>query len=137
MKKLFTLAAVIFAIMAVFAEEESMNPVGAYAAKLPSADGMGRIIIIHLFSNGNAMRTNVYIGKPSGDYVEQGKWEIKDNIITVAVEKERKGPAVIGSKLKFRLEKDGLVPIQYDETPFGEKLTIKFVKLSEVTPPKK
>ncbi|HDG68327.1 MAG TPA: hypothetical protein ENG11_04195, partial [candidate division Zixibacteria bacterium] len=74
MKKLFTLAVVIFAIMAVFAEEENINPVGAYAAKLPSADGMGRIIIIHLFSNGNAMRTNVYIGKPSGDYVEQGKW---------------------------------------------------------------
>jgi len=137
MRKLFTLAMVIFAVMVFFAEEESPNPVGSYAAKLPPADGMGRIIIIHLFSNGNAMRTNVYVGNPSGNYVEQGKWEIKDNIVTVTVEKERKGPAVIGSKLKFRLEKDGLVPIQYDETPFGEKLTIKFVKLNEVTPPKR
>lgn len=58
-------------------ESYSDSPEGTYVAELPSASGMGRMIVLHLFENGNAIRTNIYIGEPDGDYVEEGKWVVE------------------------------------------------------------
>ncbi|MCD6319462.1 MAG: copper resistance protein NlpE N-terminal domain-containing protein [Candidatus Desulfofervidaceae bacterium] len=135
----YTFIAIIFAsFMFAFAESNEtaqgniISPIGTYAAKLPSASGMGRIAIIHLFANGNAMRTNIYIGKPKSDYIENGVWEMKGKtlIVTLTIEKDNAG---IEKKkvLKFKLEGNNLISTQYDEKPFGES-EIKFTKISEV-----
>ena len=119
------------------AEKNTISPVGTYAAKLPSASGMGRIAIIHLFENGNAMRTNIYIGKPEGDYVEDGKWKSKGETIEVILTVEQSRTVKKQKILKFKIDGENLIATQYDEKPFGKAQGIEFVRIPEVTPDEK
>ena len=68
-------------------ESYSDSPEGMFAAKMPSASGMGRLIVIHLFANGNALRSNIYIGEPGGDYIEEGTWSASEGEVTVLLAK--------------------------------------------------
>jgi hypothetical protein len=90
---------------------------GSYVTELPSASGMGRLIVLHIFENGNALRTNVYIGKPNGDYIEEGTWSIQDGILTVIIANTAEPPEEI--ELIFTVEENGLRSVKYDESPLG------------------
>ena len=104
------------------------SPVGTYVSKLPSASGMGRITIIHLFANKNALRTNVYIGEPGGDYVEEGTWSEENGKIIVVLETSGEQP----KKTELTFQKDGknLISTEYDEKPFGKE-EIRFTRIPE------
>ncbi|MCD6595281.1 copper resistance protein NlpE N-terminal domain-containing protein [bacterium] len=110
---------------------DSVSPVGLYTVKLPSADGMGRVALIHIFANGNAMRSNIYIGKPKGDYIEEGVWKMKGKtlIVTLTIEQSKAGIKK-NRILKFKIDGNKLIATQYDEKPFGKK-EIKFTKIPE------
>jgi len=137
MKNVFPILAILLSILSVCAvsqetaKTDSISFTGTYAAKLPSASGMGRIAIIHIFANGNAMRTNIYIGKPKGDYIEEGVWKMKGKtlIVTLTIEQSKAGIKK-NRILKFEFDGDNLISTQYDEKPFGKK-EIKFTKISE------
>jgi len=109
-----------------------LSPVGMYVVKLPSASGMGRVIILHIFKNGNALRSNIYIGRPHGDYVEEGKWQQNADTLklTLTGYTSRYGKEKISKTLLFKIVQNGLVTIKYDETPFGRK-QIRFTKVPE------
>ena len=106
----------------------STSPEGMFVAKLPSASGMGRIIVIHLFENGNAMRSDIYIGEPSGDYVEKGTWSEKDGVINVLLKNTAEPPVDVA--LSFKYDSGGLTSIKYDETPMG-KTEIRFTRVEK------
>ena len=104
------------------------SPAGTYISKLPSASGMGRITIIHLFANKNALRTNIYIGEPKGDYVEEGTWSEENGKIIIVLEISGEQPKKI--ELTFQMAGKDLISTEYDEKPFGRE-EIKFVRIPE------
>ena len=104
------------------------SPEGMFAAKMPSASGMGRLIVIHLFENGNALRTNVYIGEPEGDYIEEGTWSADDGVVNVVLKNTAQPPKDV--KLSFEVNSEGLTSIKYDETPMGEEVVF-FTRVAE------
>ena len=104
------------------------SPAGMFVAKMPSASGMGRIIVIHLFENGNALRSNIYIGEPSGDYIEEGTWSEKDGVINVLLKNTAEPPVDVA--LSFKYDSGGLTSIKYDETPMGKK-EIRFTRVEK------
>ena len=105
-------------------ESSTDEPVGTYVAELPSASGMGRLIVLHLFENGNAIRTSVYIGEPQGDYVEEGTWSAKNDGVSIIL-KNSAGENVV---LFFKVGSEGLRSTDYDETSMG-KSEIKFTRV--------
>jgi len=127
----FLLLVLAFSLFAGEGTVDSTSPVGTYVAKLPSASGMGRIAIIHIFENGNAMRSNIYIGKPEGDYIEEGKWSLDNDVLKVELKVgESKMGVALMRTLKFKFDGKDIVSIKYDETPFGKK-EIKFTRIPE------
>jgi|GEM_PF-3324117 len=104
------------------------SPEGMFVAKLPSASGMGRLTIIQLFENGNAIRTSVYVGEPQGDYIEEGTWGAENGVINVVIENTAEPPEEI--EFVFRVDSGGLTSIKYDETPFG-KTKVRFTRVPE------
>ena len=106
-------------------ESCSDSPEGMFVAKIPSASGMGRLIVIHLFENGNALRTNIYIGEPGGDYIEEGTWSAENGAVKVVLKNTAQPPVDV--ELSFRVDSGGLTSIKYDETPFGKE-EIRFTR---------
>ena len=107
-------------------ESCSDSPEGMFVAKMPSASGMGRLIVIHLFENGNALRTNIYIGEPGGDYIEEGTWSAENGTVSVVLKNTAEPPVDV--ELSFRVDSGGLTSIKYDETPF-DKEKIRFTRI--------
>ena len=137
MKKIFLMFIIAAFALAMFigcastnemAKADSASPEGMFAAKLPSASGMGRLIVIHLFENGNALRTNVYIGEPGGDYVEKGTWNEKDGVINVLLKNTAEPPVDVA--LSFKYDSAGLTSTKYDETPMG-KTVVFFTRVAK------
>lgn len=110
------------------AKASSASPEGMFVVKLPSASGMGRLTIIQLFENGNAIRTSVYIGEPEGDYIEEGTWTIEHGEVKIILKNTAVPPKDV--ELSFRVDSEGLTSIKYDETPFN-KTDIRFTRVPE------
>jgi hypothetical protein len=104
------------------------SPEGMFVTQLPSADGMGRAVILQLFENKNALRTYAFLGKPQGDYIEEGTWNITGDAINVVLKNTANPPQDVA--LSFKLVSDGLISIKYDETPSG-KTVVKFTRVPE------
>jgi len=107
-------------------ESYTDEPVGTYVAELPSASGMGRLIVLHLFENGNALRTSTYVGEPQGDYVEEGTWKVLDGEVKVLLANPDDASEEINLSFKYDIE--GLRSTVYDETPLGRE-TIRFTRV--------
>ena len=100
-------------------ESYTDEPVGSYVAELPSASGMGRMIVLHIFENGNALRTSVYVGEPEGDYVEEGTWVVEKGELKVNLASTSEPPKEV--YLSFKYDSEGLRSIEYDESPMGKE----------------
>lgn len=109
-------------------ESTTASPEGVFAAELPSASGMGRLIVIHLFENGNAMRTSVYIGELQGDYVEEGTWSADDGVVNVVLKNTAQPPVDV--ELSFKFDSGGLTSTSYDESPMG-KTEVHFTRVAK------
>ena len=140
MKK--TIITVLFVMTAIFllqgcraseelsyhlSESYTDEPVGTYVAELPSASGMGRLIVLHIFENGNAIRTSMYIGEPGGDYVEEGKWLVEKGELKIILANTSEPPKDI--YLSFKYDIEGLRSTSYDETPMG-KAEVRFTRVA-------
>ncbi len=104
------------------------SAVGTYVAELPSASGMGRVILLHIFENGNAIRTSVYVGEPKGDFVEEGTWTVKNGILSLTLANTAEDSEEI--ELQFKVEPEGLRSVEYDESPMG-KGEVFFTRIQE------
>ncbi|MGC9316009.1 MAG: hypothetical protein ACP5G4_10360 [bacterium] len=104
------------------------SPVGTFAAELPSASGMGRLIVLHIFENGNAIRTSIYVGEPKGDYIEEGTWTVKNGVLSLTLANTAEPPEEI--ELSFKVEQDGLRSVIYDESPMGNN-EVFFTRIQE------
>jgi len=109
-------------------ESYTDEPFGTYVAELPSASGMGRLIVLHLFENGNAIRTSVYVGEPKGDYIEEGKWTVEKGEVKVILANTAVPPKEV--YLSFKYDSEGLRSTAYDETPMG-KDTVFFTRIQK------
>jgi len=109
-------------------ESSSIAPEGVFVAEMPSASGMGRLIAIHLFENGKALRTNIYIGEPDGDYLEEGSWSAEDNTVKLVLKSAAQPPVEV--ELILRLDRNGLTALKYDETRSGKK-GIRFTRIPD------
>jgi len=110
------------------AEAKPLSPEGMFVTKLPSADGMGRLAILQLFANKNVLRTFAFLGKPQGDYIEEGTWNMSGDTINVVLKNTANPPQDV--PLSFKLVGEGLISIKYDETPSG-KTVVKFTRVPE------
>ena len=109
-------------------ESYTDEPFGTYVAELPSASGMGRLIVLHLFENGNAIRTNVYIGEPQGDYIEEGTWTVEHGEVKVLL--ANADASAKETYLSFKYDIEGLRSTTYDETPMG-KTQVFFTRIEK------
>ncbi len=108
--------------------QKASTPVGTFAAELPSASGMGRLIVLHIFENGNAIRTSIYVGEPKGDYIEEGTWVVKNGVLSLTLANTAEAPEEI--ELSFNIEQGGLRSVKYDENPMG-KNEVFFTRIQE------
>ena len=109
-------------------ESYTDEPFGTYVAELPSASGMGRLIVLHLFENGNAIRTNVYVGEPQGDYIEEGTWTVEHGEVKVLL--ANADASAKETYLSFKYDIEGLRSTTSDETPMG-KTQVFFTRIEK------
>src|SRR5262249_51208559 len=90
--------------------------VGSYAAILPAADAVGRIVTLDLGIDGSATMTTQFIGKGTPS-TESGTWTADDNNAVVAFTQVDGKPE--DNRITWTLKGNNLATTAYDKNQYG------------------
>ena len=92
----------------------SVDMAGYYEGIQPAASGAPeRIVGVNLRSDGTAIVTSAFSGRPSR-FLVRGTWDNDGNLVTIEL------PSMPPERMVFELQKDRLVPKTWERVTWGE-----------------